>query len=93
MTTMADLTLPYPINPIFQFFFNCLDSDRMNGNFDFVFQELLTKMKNQRCHITAPRSPNDIRISDCYSISKNNAQMFDGFIGRVASGPFSSSSI
>ena len=40
MTATADLTVPHSINPIFQYIFDCLGFNPMNGNFDFVFQDL-----------------------------------------------------
>ena len=40
MTATAGLTVPHSINPIFQYIFNCLGFNPMNGNFDFVFQDL-----------------------------------------------------
>ena len=40
MTAMAGLTVPHSINPIFQYIFDCLGFNSMNGNFDFVFQGL-----------------------------------------------------
>ena len=40
ITAMAGLTVPYSINPILQYIFDCLGFNPMNGNFDFVFQGL-----------------------------------------------------
>ena len=40
MTATAGLTVPHLINPIFQYIFDCLGFNPMNGNFDFVFQGL-----------------------------------------------------
>ena len=39
MTAAADLTVPHSINPIFQYIFDCLGFNPMDGNFDFVFQD------------------------------------------------------
>ena len=100
MTVTAGLIVPHPINPIFQYIFDCLGSNRMNGYLDFVFQginrlwvvgvTLILKdspQKNiQRGQITAPRRPIDISISADYSISKNSALKIDGYVGCVASG-------
>ena len=41
----------------------------------------------QRCQITAPRQPIDIRISADYSIFENGARKIDCYVGCVASGP------
>ena len=40
MTATAGLTVPHSINPIFQYIFDFLGFNPMNGNFDFVFQGL-----------------------------------------------------
>ena len=40
MTATSDLTVRHSINPIFQYIFDCLGFNPMNGNFDFVFQGL-----------------------------------------------------
>ena len=101
MTATAGLTVPHSINPIFQYIFDCLGFNPMNGNFDFVFQGLnrlwmvsVTLILNgspqkivQRGQITAPRRPIDIRISADYSIFENGAQKIDCYVGCVASGP------
>ena len=88
MTAMADFTILHSINPIFQYIFDWLGFNPMNGNFDFVFQEFnrlwvvsVTLILNgssqkivQRGQITAPRRPIDFRISADYSIFENGAQ-------------------
>ena len=38
MTATAGLTVPHSINPIFQYIFDSLGFNPMNGKFDFVFQ-------------------------------------------------------
>ena len=87
MTSTVGLTVPHFINPIFQYIFDCLGFNPMNGNFDFVFQGLnplwmdsVTLILNgspqkiiQRGQITAPRRLIDIRISADYSIFQNGA--------------------
>ena len=87
MTATTHLTVPHSINPIFQYIFDCLGFNPMNGNFDFVFLGLnrlwmvsVTLILNvypqkivQRGQITAPRRPIDIRISADYSIFENGA--------------------
>ena len=40
MTATAGLTVPHLINPIFQYIFDCLGFNPINGNFDFVFRGL-----------------------------------------------------
>ena len=40
MAETAVLTVPHSINPIFQYIFDCLGFNFMNGNFNFVFQSL-----------------------------------------------------
>ena len=40
MTTTAGLTVPHSINAIFQYIFDWLGFNSMNGNFDFVFRNL-----------------------------------------------------
>ena len=40
MTATAGLTVPHSINPIFQYIFDYLGFNSMNGNFNFVFQGL-----------------------------------------------------
>ena len=101
MTATAYLTVPHSINPIFQYIFDCLDFNPMNGNFDFMFQAFnrlwmirVTLILNgspqkivQRGQISAPRRPIDIRISADYSIFKNGAQKIDCYVSHVASGP------
>ena len=101
MTATADLTVPHSINPIFQYIFDCLGFNTMNGHFDFVFQGLnrlwmvsVTLILNgsrqkivQRGQITAPRRPIDIRILADYPIFENGAQKIDCYVGCVASGP------
>ena len=39
MPATADLTVPHSINTIFQYIFDCLGFNPMNGYFDFVFQD------------------------------------------------------
>ena len=87
MTVTAGLTIPHSINPIFQYIFDCLGFNSMNGNFDFVFQGFnrlsmvsVTLILNgspqkiiQRGQIIASRRPIDIRISADYSIFENGA--------------------
>ena len=87
ITATAGLTVPHSINPIFQYIFDCLGFNPMNGHFDFMFQGLnrlwivrVTLILNgsspkivQRGQITAPRRPIDIRISANYSIFENDA--------------------
>ena len=101
MTATAGFTLPHSINPIFQYIFDCLSFNPMNGNLDFVFQGLnrlcmvsVTLIHNdsppkivQRGQITSPRRPIDIRILAHYTIFENNAQKIDCYVGCVASGP------
>ena len=67
---------PYSFNPTFQYIFECVGFNPMNGKFDFVFQGLIclwmvsvTLILNgspqkivQRCQITAQRRPIGIRI-------------------------------
>ena len=74
MTATAGLIVPHSINPIFQYIFDRLGFNPMNGNFDFVFQGLnrlwmvsVTLVLNgslqkivQRGQLTAPRRPTDI---------------------------------
>ena len=69
MTATAGLSVPHSIKPIFQYIFDCLGFNPMNGNFDFAFQGLnrlwvvsLTPILNgslqkvaQGGQITAPR--------------------------------------
>ena len=97
----AGLTVPHSINPIFQYIFDCLSINPMNGNFDFAFQGLnrlwmisVTLILNgspqkivQRSQITAPRRPIDIGISADYSIFENGVRKIDCYVGCVASGP------
>ena len=104
MTATASLAVPHSINPIFQYIFDCLGFNLINGNFDFMFQVLdrlwivsVTLILNgspqkivQRGQITAPRRPIDIRISADYSIFENSEQKIDCYVGCVASGPPSS---
>ena len=94
------LAVAHSINPIFQYIFDCLGFNSMNGNFDFVFQSLnclwmvsVTLILNgfpqkivQRGQITALRRPVDIRISADYSIFENGVQKIDCYVGCVASG-------
>ena len=101
MTATAGLRVPYSINPIFQYIFDCLDFNPINGNFYFVFQGLnrlwmvsVTLILNgssrkivQWGQITALKRPIDIRISADYSIFENGAQKIDCYVGCVASGP------
>ena len=89
------------INPIFQYIFDCLGFNHMNGNFDFVFQGLnrlwivsVTLILNgspqkivQQGQIPDPRRPIYIRISAGYSIFENGVQKIDCYVGCVASGP------
>ncbi len=37
MTATTGFTVGHSINPIFKHIFDCLGSNFMNGNFDFVF--------------------------------------------------------
>ena len=74
---MAGLTVTHPINPIFQYIFDCLGFNSMNNIFNLVFQGLnclwmvsVTLILNgspqkivQRGQITALWRPIDIRIS------------------------------
>ena len=101
MTATAGLKVTHSINPIFQYIFNCLGFNPMNGNFDFVFQGLnrlwmvsVTLILHgssqkivQRGQITAPRRPIHIRNSADYSIFENSAQNIDCDVGCVLSGP------
>ena len=101
MTATAGLTGPHSIKPIFQYIFDCLGFNPMNGNFDFVFKGLnrlwmvsVTIILNnspqkivQRGQITAPRRRINIRISVDYSIFENGAQKIACYVGCVASGP------
>ena len=101
MTATAGLTVPHSINHIFQYIFDCLGFNPMNGNFDFVFRGLnrlwmvsVTLILNgstqkivQWGQITAPRRPIDIRISANYSIFENGAQKIDCYVRCVSSGP------
>ena len=101
MTDTAGLTVRHSINPIFQYIFDSLSFNPMNGDFDFVFQGLnrlwivkLTLILNgspqkivQEGKITAPRRRIDIRISADYSIFVNGAQKIDCYVGCVSSGP------
>ena len=101
MTATAGLTVSHSINPIFQYIFDCLGFNPMNGNFDFVFQDLnrhwmvsvtlILKGSSQkivqRIQITAPRRSIDIRISADYLIFENGVQKIDCYVGCVASGP------
>ena len=101
MTATDGLTVPYSINTIFQYIFDCLSFNSMNGNFDLVFQDFnrlwmvsVTLILNgspqktfERGQITALRRPIDIRISADYSIFKNGAQKIDCYVGSVSSGP------
>ena len=101
MTATAGLTVPHSINPIFQYIFDCLGFNPMNGNFDFVFQGInrlwmvsVTLTLNgsplkmvQRHQIATPRWVTDIRISADYSIFENCAEKIDCYVGCVASGP------
>ena len=101
MIATAGLIVPHSINPIFQYIFDCLGVNPINGNFDFVFQGLnrlwmvsVTLILNscprkivQRGQITAPRRSTDISISADYSIFENGAQKIGCYVGCVASGP------
>ena len=97
MTATAGLTVPHSINLIFQYIFDCLGFNPINGYSDFVFQGhnrlrmvSVTLILNgspqeivQWGQITAPRRPIDIRISADYSIFENGAQKIDCYIGCV----------
>ena len=101
MTATAGLKDPHSINPIFQYIFDCLGFNSVNGNFDFVFQGLnrlwmvrvslildcSPQTVVQRRQITASRRSIDIEISADYSIFENDAQKIDCYVGCVASGP------
>ena len=101
MTVTAGLTVPHSINPIFQYIFDCLGFNPMNGNFDFLIQGInrlrmvsVTLILNgspqkivQRGQITTPRRPIDIRIPADYSIFENGAQKIDCYVGHLSSGP------
>ena len=101
MTTTTGLTVPHSINPISLYFFDLLGFNPMNGNFDFVFQDLnrlkmvsVTLIINgspqkivQSNQITAPRRPIDNRISADCSIFENGAQEINCYVGCVESGP------
>ena len=100
MTATASLTVRHSINPIFQYIFDCLGFNSMNGNFDFVFQGLnrlwmvsVILILNdspqkivQRGQIKAPMRPIDIGISADYSIFENGAQKIYYYVGCVAIG-------
>ena len=76
MTATTGLTVSHTINAIFQYIFDCLGFNSMNGKFDFVFQGLnrlwmvrVTLILNgslqkivQWGQITASRRPTDIRL-------------------------------
>ena len=95
MTATAGLTVPHSINPIFQYIFDCLGFNPMNGNSNFVFQGLnclwmvsVTLILNgspqqivQRGQITALRRPIDIGNSADYLIFENGAS--DGYQASV----------
>ena len=88
MTATAGLNVPHSINPIFQYIFDCLGFNPMNGNFDFVYQGInrlwmvsVTLVFNgspqkivQRGKITAPRQPIDNIISADYLTFKNGVK-------------------
>ena len=100
MIAMAGLTVPHSINPIFQYIFDCLGFNPMNGNFDFVFEGLnrlwmvsVTFILDgsprkivQRGQITVPKRSIDIKISADYSIFGNGAQKIDCYIGCIVMG-------
>ena len=86
MTATAGLTISHLIHPIFQYIFDCLGFNPMNGNFDFVFQDLNRLWMVQRGQITGPGRAIDISISANYSIFENGAQKIDCYVGCVASG-------
>ena len=97
MTATAGLTVPHSINPIFQYIFDYLGFNPINGNLNFVFQGLnrlwmvsVTLILNsspqkivQRGQITAPRRPINIRISAVYLIFENGAQKIDCYVDCV----------
>ena len=99
MTAMASITIPHSMYPIFQYIFDCLGFNPMNGNFNFMFQGLnrlwmvsVTLILNgspqkivQRGHIIAPKRPIDIRISADFSIFENGAQKIYRYVCCVAS--------
>ena len=101
MTATAGFAAPHSIYPIFQYIFDCLGFNPMNGNADFVFQGInrlwmvsVTLILNgspqkiiQRGQSTALRRPIDIKISSDYSIFVNGVQNIDCYVGCVASGP------
>ena len=100
MTATAGFTVPHSIKRIFQYIFDCLGFNPMNGNFELLFQGLnrlwmvsVTLILNgvkqkivQKDQITAPKRPIDTRISVDYSIFGNGEQKIDCYIRCVASG-------
>ena len=94
----SQCTVPHSINPIFQYIFDCLGFNPMNGNFDFVFEglnrlwmvsvTLIFKGSPQKIvqqgQFTTPRRLINFRILSDYLIFENGAQKIDFYVGCVA---------
>ena len=76
ITATAGLTVPHSINPIFQYIFDCSGFNPMNGNFDFVFQDL-NRLWMVSVTLTLNGSPQKI---------VQRGQNIDYYVGCVSNG-------